>query len=181
MDRRLLEYRPEIEELEHPLTPGFAQASTVAEEERAAAELLEHLEQGELEGYLVELIDRAGRPRDPRVRRTLAVTLGRAARRVLRRGDAPPASAGRLLGLELEGLSPEDQAFEVARQVVRLASEAAHRVSGASGAGDPAANARRAFEGAARSLAPGLLPPTGGKNSAGLWVRRADELIVLNP
>ena len=34
-----------------------------------------------------------------------------------------------MLGLELEGLSAEDQAFEVARHFVRFASEAARRAA----------------------------------------------------
>ena len=143
MDRSLLEYRPEIEIFESPVTTLDRQAGLAAVEEmQHAAELLDRVDEGELEGYLLELIDRAGGTVDRPVRTALASILGRAARRLVRRTGAPPiASAGRTFGLELEGLSPEDQAFEVARHFVRFASEAARRAGRAAGAGSPQARA----------------------------------------
>ena len=184
MDRSLLEYRPEIEIFESPVTTLDRQAGLAAAEEmQHAAELLDRVDEGELEGYLLELIDRAGGTVDRPVRTALASILGRAARRLVRRTGAPPiASAGRTFGLELEGLSPEDQAFEVARHFVRFASEAARRAGRAADAGSPQARAIRAATSAARTLAPGLMPAlTGGDKSTGDWVRRARQLIVFNP
>src|SRR6185369_10395981 len=57
MNRSLLDYRPEIEAFESP--EALADRHASGNEMQRAAELLEHLETGELEGYLVELIDRA--------------------------------------------------------------------------------------------------------------------------
>ena len=97
MDRSLLDYRPEIEVFESPLTTIDRQAaSAAADEMQQAAELLDRVDEGELEGYLVELIDRAGRTVDRPVRSALAEILARAARRLLPRTGTPPgASAGR--------------------------------------------------------------------------------------
>jgi hypothetical protein len=127
MDRLLLDYRPELELFEESVTPD-RQAASQATEMQHAVEVLERVDDGELDDYLVELIDRAGGPGDQSVTRALAAILGRVARRLLPRTGAPPAAAaGRVFGLELEGLSLEDQAFEVARHFVRFASEAARR------------------------------------------------------
>jgi hypothetical protein len=155
MHRSLLDYRPVIDLFESRETGHDWQA----EEMLLAAELMDHVDEGELEAYLVELIDRAGRRADRTVRRALASVLGRTARGLLRRTGAPPMkSAARVFGLELEGLSPEDQAFEVARHFVRFATEAARRASRAAAAEPPQASAIRAAASAARTLAPGLAP-----------------------
>lgn len=66
--------------------------------------------------------------------------------------------AGKALGLELEGLSAEDQELEVSRTLVRLAGAAAKKAAGAaSRGGDPRTIARNALSSAARTFAPGLL------------------------
>ena len=154
MHRTLLDYHPAIDVFESQETGLDLQPDEMV----LAAELLDRVDEGELEGYLVELIDRAGRTADRPVRRALAAILGRTARRLLPRTGAPPLkSAGRVFGLELEGLSPEDQAFEVARHFLRFASEAARRAGPAAGPAPPHAAAMRAAAAAARTLAPGLL------------------------
>jgi hypothetical protein len=184
MDRSLLEYRPEIEAFEGPETSFHGQpALSATDEMQQAAELLERIDEDELEGYLVELIDRAGRSTGPPVVNALAGILGRVARRLLGPTGAPTAaSAGQVFGLELEGLSAEDQAFELARHFVRFASEAARQTGRAVDAGSPQAVARRAASAAARSLAPGLLaPPAGDARPAGTWFRRGRQFIVLSP
>jgi hypothetical protein len=160
MDRRLLEYHPDIDVLGSAAATRQRQAAAVAADEMVeAVELLASVDSGEAEAYLVELIDRAGRPREPGVAAALARILGRAARRLLTvAGSARAAAQGRVFGLELEGLSPEDQAFEVARRFVRFTAEAARRASDEPGAGSPEAVARRSASLAARALAPGLLP-----------------------
>jgi hypothetical protein len=127
MDRLLLDYRPELELFEESATAD-RQAASQATEMQHAVEVLERIDDGELDDYLVELIDRAGGPGDRSVTGALAAILGRVARRLVPRTGAPPAAAaGQAFGLELEGLSLEDQAFEVARHFVRFASEAARR------------------------------------------------------
>ncbi|MCE3604515.1 hypothetical protein LXA47_12965 [Massilia sp. P8910] len=83
----------------------------------------------------------------------------------------------RMLGLELEGLSPEDKEFILARQLVRLADQAA-RHAGKSGSASPQ-NARAAVQAAARQHAPGLLPRIALPPAAhGRWTRQAGLLIA---
>lgn len=91
--------------------------------------------------------------------------------------------AGRLLGLELEGLSPEDREFEVCRQLVRLASSAAQQASLAPPPTNPDAVAQQAITAAASEYAPGLLEqvngsPGGSSPRSGRWVRRGRTITL---
>jgi hypothetical protein len=185
MNRRLLDYQPAIDALEGPTDVAPAHAGrSGGNEMQVAAELLEHADEGALESYLHQMIARAeGRHVRGDVRAALARILGRIGRPLLRQtGATPRASAGRVLGLELEGLSPEDQAFEVARQFARLASDAARRAGRASGTSSAQRVARRAAATAALTFAPGLQPKNpGNRPSTGTWFRRGRELVVLNP
>ena len=184
MDRRLLDYRPELDAFETaPVALEREAAASAAGEMQQAAELLEGIERGQLESYLVELIDRSRRAPPAPVARALAGLLGLAAGHVWQQpGGLQRRSAGRLFGLELEGLSHEDQAFELARHFVRFASEATRRAGCANGGGSPQTVARRAAASAAQSLAPGLVPAlAGGSATAGYWFRRGRQVIVLNP
>lgn len=184
MDRSLLEYRPEIEVFESPETAFQSPPAWSANDEmQHAAELLERIDAGELHGYLVDLIDRVGRPTGRPVVNALAAILDHVARRLLGPTGGPTAaSAGQVFGLELEGLSAEDQAFELARHFVRFASEAARQTGRTADAGSSLAVAQRAASAAARSLAPGLLaPPAGDARPTGTWFRRGRLFIVLNP
>ena len=76
------------------------------------------------------------------------------------RGDLAQ-QAGSLLGLELEGLSPPDQEFETARQLVRFAGSAYRHAAWAPRNMSPSAAARSAAARAARRYAPGLWRRTG--------------------
>ncbi len=67
--------------------------------------------------------------------------------------DAPSGVAAEMFGIETEGLSPEDRDLEIARRMVRLATDAAQRLSDS---GDPVQAARRALLHAAQQQAPGL-------------------------
>jgi hypothetical protein len=104
-----------------------------------------------------------------------------------------PADIGRLLGLDLEGLSPEDREFEVSRQLVRLAASAAQQASLAPQQADPDAVARQAIMAAASDYAPGLLDQRNGSPSpasalsssarsgsarSGRWVRRGHTITL---
>ena len=94
--------------------------------------------------------------------------------------------AGRIFGLELEGLSPEDQEFETARRFVRLAaSAAANAARGSQTSADPQRIVRSAIVSAARRHAPGLL--TAGSAASGVrrtgansgrWVRRGNTIVL---
>jgi hypothetical protein len=71
-----------------------------------------------------------------------------------------------LFGLELEGLSPEDKDFEMAKAFVRLAGNAAKQ-GDEHDTGNPTEDARRAFIEAAKRFAPGMLVrKSGGSNGA---------------
>jgi len=98
------------------------------------------------------------------------------------------ANASRLLGMEVEGMSGEDQEFVAAKQLVRLAGTAA-----ANAGGDASANAaQQAVTHAAQYYAPGLLrSPRHGQDcgcgcgtctascaSSGTWVRQGREFIL---
>jgi hypothetical protein len=183
MDRRLLDYRPGIDAFATAPVAIDRDASAAALELQQAAELLERLDRGELETYLVELIDKSRPAPSSAVGSALAGLLGRAARRVWQPTSASRGrSAGPLFGLELEGLSHEDQAFELARHFLRFASEATRRAGHAAGQGSPQSAARRAAAGAAQTLAPGLLASiSDAREMAGIWFRRGRQVIVLNP
>jgi hypothetical protein len=101
-------------------------------------------------------------------------------------GQAAQA-AGNVLGLELEGYSPEDQEFEVARRFVELVGEAAQQAALTPPGVDPQAAATAALVEAARMRAPGLLrrrarrrPPAGrGQCQSGVWKRSPNGAIIL--
>lgn len=115
--------------------------------------------------------------------------------------------ASRLFELELEGLSPEDREFEVARAYVRFANETMRR--GASIArrnpnAQPKQIVKAALKQAATQYAPGLLAKnsgtgrgrssygmmgtgsrqngmsTSGRSNSGNWVRKGRTLILYN-
>jgi hypothetical protein len=180
-----------------------------------AAGLLEVTSEAELDRFLGALVERAGRAAGSHAgsptARALAGILTGAARQALpmigraighRLGDTTGArsdvvqAAGKYFGLELEGLSPEDQEFEVARSFVRFASEAAKIAAGGPAGLPPETAAQTAAVRAARRFGPGLFgsPPGGhvrdpgrtesGSRSipagiGGRWVRRGHNIIVV--
>jgi len=100
-------------------------------------------------------------------------------RRDVRDGD--PASE--LFGLELEGLSTEDQHFEVARHFVRFAIAATQELSSAAPGMSPRAAAIQAATSAAREHAPGLLEeitsePEAPRTDRGQWVRQGHSIVL---
>jgi hypothetical protein len=121
-------------------TPRRAFAATARSGE-LAAELLDVVSQRELQEFVGRLVAETardtGRHLDAGARRALVAELSRTAERTLptlqvalgpRPGlHAPVAvqAAARLFGAELEGMSPEDRDFEIARQFVRFSQERA--------------------------------------------------------
>jgi hypothetical protein len=90
------------------------------------------------------------------------------------------------LGLEMEGMSAEDQQFETARAFVRFANDAAKAAAQAPSGVPPAVAAQQAFAAAARRHLPGLLraqagTPHGGRTRPprGQWVRRGKNIIIV--
>jgi len=172
MNTRLLNYRPELEFL--PPSPDAAHTAH-QNELAAAAELLEVASETELRDFLCSLIGQQATS----VRAALAQGLQQAARIALplppgpiksplidalsRSSDEAMQRCARIFGLELEGLSPEDEEFELSRRFVRYAIGAAREAAGSlPRAGPLPPTAVRdavltALARAARHDAPGLL------------------------
>lgn len=91
--------------------------------------------------------------------------------------------ASNLFELELEGLSPEDQEYEMARAYVRFANAAANNAARLQqqGATNPQTVIKKALTDAAQDHAPGLLQPTSpnrNRPSQGSWIRRGNTLVI---
>jgi hypothetical protein len=94
-------------------------------------------------------------------------------------GSGLASMAGRTLGLELEGLSPEDREFESARQFLRFAAEATrHALESAPGITPPIA-VYRAVTHAAGLHAPGFLDDVMPLPSeSGRWIRHHNHIVL---
>lgn len=199
VSRRLLEYNPILETVDGAFAeqeaPMDGSVFGESDEMALASELLEVQDEAALDRYLRRLVSRAAilgaRPAAPQVAPMLVVELRRviwpmfaghrtrAAGLVARRTQDPVVQAARLFGLELEGLSPEDQEFALAQQVVRFAGNAANQVaSPAASRGNPRVQARQAVERAARQHAPGLLPRMKQPALEGTWRRVGGQIVV---
>jgi hypothetical protein len=163
-----------------------------------AAELLDVVNENELEEFLGSLVAETARHAGGRVPadtgRALVAVLRTTAKRTLPTlttafGDVPASTATTLsaaetaawvYGMELEGMSPEDRDYEIARQFVRFA-QAATMQAAKTRASTPAA-VDAAVAKAGREFAPGLLPlgpgaPTGSRT--GPWARNGTTLELI--
>jgi hypothetical protein len=189
---------------------GTAEVFGETEQMELASALLEVGSESELDRFLGDLIGRAGRALGSFVRspegRAIGGILKGAAKQVLpsigsalgsyiggpsgaKIGGDLASAAGRAFGLELEGLSGEDQEFEVARRYVSFAGEAVKNLAVSPAAADPRSAARAAVVAAAKTHAPGLVAPgepgmepltsaplpTG---HSGRWMRRGNKIIL---
>lgn len=101
-------------------------------------------------------------------------------------GEQSATRAGRIFGLELEGLSPEDQEFEAARRFVRFAGAAVKNAALAPPGKPPVRAATEAAISAARQLAPGLVRKAEGgafrpaaiRPASGRWYRQGGSIVV---
>lgn len=185
---------------------GVSSPLTEEEEAELAYELLSVQDEGELDEFLGKLIGRVKR----KVRKYVPKSVRSLARRGLKR-LAPIAGrtagtffggpvGGRLGGrlgkyaskffeLDLEGLSPEDQEFETAKQYVKFGSAAAKEAIKNAGKMSPEKATKLAFQKAARKHAPGLLKmkPSrhrgrgargGRRQKSGTWYRRGNRVIL---
>src|SRR5215207_4028481 len=147
-----------------------------AEEMELAAELLTVSNEEELEQFLGKLFKKAaGFLKSPIgqkligglkgiVRKALPVLGGTIGNFIVPGaggliGSKYASAAGDMFGLELEGLSYEDQEFEVAKQIVRLGGAAATNAAQAPPSEPPVQTAQAALTTAAQQFAPGLLRP----------------------
>ena len=181
-----------------------------------AAALLEVQDEGELDQFLGKLIGKVAKklqslvPED--LRKQLSGTLGKVAKAALPKlgaafgnlvvpgaggaiGAAIGANASKLFGLELEGMSYEDQEFEVARRVVSLGVEATKAAAESAVAGGPPSDrAKDAVAQAARTHAPGLAAAIGPgyvpggsarrrrpgpRRRSGRWFRRGRRIVLV--
>ena len=189
---------------------GYSQEGPFSEVEEMelASELLTIQNEAELEQFLGKLIKKAGgfikSPIGQQltgalkgVVKTALPTLGGLAGNFIlpgiggQIGSKLASAAGSMFGLELEGLSYEDQEFEVAKQVVRLTGAAASNAGQAPPSAPPAQVAQTALTSAAQQFAPGLLraatarPQATHQNgrcnhsNSGRWIRRENKIILL--
>jgi hypothetical protein len=192
----LTEYNPELETFAGDwVAPPDARGEIFSEtsEMDLAAELLAVRDEQELDQFLGELARTAARhigsAVPPLVRQAIGGILKDMLKNVVPRaagagatlaggplgaaiGSGLASLAGETFGLELEGLSHEDQEFAAAKRFVRFASEAVNNAASMPG-DDPLAAARTAILAAARRLAPGLIrflrPPRAGQTASAPW------------
>jgi hypothetical protein len=181
-----------------------------AEEMELAAELLGVTNEYELDQFIGKLIKRASRAVGRFVKSPIGAQLGGiikgAARSALpmlggalgnvllpgvggAMGSKLATAAGSMFGLELEGLSQEDQEFEIARQLVRFGGAATGQAVESQETAPPVQAAQSAAVIAAKQYAPGLLrngTSTGVQpvhrchhRRSGQWIRRRGKIIVL--
>jgi len=214
IDRTLAEFESEADVYEtDQYEYEYGDMETVldeAQEMELAAELLGVTEEAELDQFLGKVFKTVGRGIGRFVRSPMARALGSALKGVAKKalpgvgavigsaiapgigtkiGGALGSAASNLFELELEGLSPEDQEFEVARRFVQLAGQAAKNAALAAPTANPQAAARMALVAAARKFAPGLVRETaptaaataavGGAGRSGRWVRRGRKIVLL--
>ena len=187
MTSRLLAYRPEMELPDAPAMPSLQQEDELA----LAARLLELQAPAQFDAFLARQLGAtvAGRQvRGTPLEGPLRQLLGNVVAPLLPlHGGSPQAlrrRAAGIFGMELEGLSPEDKEFELARQVVHLvdAVNTALAQDSAAGARSPAARVEAALLQVARTVAPGLLrqaAQTPGRDG-GRWRREGGHIVVLD-
>jgi uncharacterized protein (DUF697 family) len=203
------EYEAEYDEYEAEYEDEYEYAEGVfdeAEEMELAAELLSTSDEYELDQFLGKLFKKVGRKVKKFAKSATSGSLGSiikgAAKKALpivggalgtvvggpvgtALGSKLASGAGNMFGLELEGLSPEDQEFEVARRVVRFAGEAAKNAAEISPAVEPRTAAKAAAVAAAKKHAPGLLRPQPrmpsgiGAARSGRWLRRGAKIVLM--
>ena|SRR5438309_2113883 len=201
----------ELGEAEAPWQGQSEEVFSETEEMELASEMLGITSEAELDRFLGSLIKRAGQTVGKFVSSPTGQAIGGilkgAAKQVLptlgaaiggyfggltgtQIGDQAASEAGQLFGLELEGLSQEDQEFEVARRYVRFAGEAVKNAVLAPTSQDPRMAANDAAVAAAETYAPGLLQAPLETQSAtprssrlprghsGRWVRHGNKIVL---
>lgn len=188
---------------------GFEGPFDEAEEMELAAQLLEITDEAELDQFLGDVFKKVsgavGKVIKSPIGRQLGGILKGVAKKVLpvaggalgtffggpaggAIGSKLASTAGKMFGLELEGMSAEDQEFEVARRFVRFAGEAAKNAAQIPPTTPPAAAAQKAAIAAAQQHAPGLLSggptsngakPGDGQARTGRWIRRGRTITLL--
>ena len=188
---------------------------TEAEELALASELLNVTDEAELDQFIGKLIKGASRSLKGLLKTPLGAQLGGiikgAAKSALPllgaaagnflipgaggvMGSKLASAAGSMLGLEVEGLSREDQEYEIARQIVRFGGAAVSNADEVQQTAPPEQAAQQAAVAAAQQYAPGLLRSSGNQTGTdrprarrcrhrhrrtGQWVRRGNKILIL--
>lgn len=211
LDRTTMELSNEGSDFEYESQDeyrGESPESPFSEEEEAelAAELLEVRDEAELEQFLGGLLKKAKGIAGGILKNPALKPLGGFLKGALKKalpmagtafgnmimpgiggqiGSKLASSAGSMLGLEFEGASQEDQEFEVAKKLVRMAGTAVQTAAQAAPTSNPQAAARSAVVAAAKAHVPGLLQPS--QNGAGVrhrhartgrWYRRGSRIVL---
>ncbi len=100
--------------------------------------------------------------------------------------DDAATAASEVFELDLEGLSGEDQEFEIARRYVRLVGAAAQNAADAPEEMPEQEAANNAITAAAQQHAPGLVQPqtqhapsaSYGRHRTGRWTRRGNRIVL---
>ncbi len=182
------------------------------EEMEQAAALLEVQDEDELEYFLGGLVDKVRKKIRKHIPPQLKNALGGALKKVAKAalpkvgaalgnfaipglggiaGAGLAAKASQMFGLELEGMSYEDQEFEVARRVVKLGAEATKAAADSApqgGSGGPQLATKAVLQ-AAQTHAPGLASAAsrgagtapgrrpGGRS--GRWFKRGRRIVLV--
>lgn len=172
MNRMLLGYSPDFDLFDDAASAAtsFEHEASVLDTDRSEATtaLLEVAGRPALPALLARLLRNAahaaGQTIDRAVEGELVRLLQRAARLALpapglaaHDGHDRATQASRFFGIELEGLSPEDQEFESARRFIQLVEAAAQHAAAGSQRLPPAIAAWLATSRAAKRFAPGWL------------------------
>lgn len=176
----------EYEDTEYEMYPEtYGEAAgplSEADEMELAAQLLEVTDEQELDQFIGKLFNKvkkvAGAYLPAGVRNSLGGMAKKWAKRLLPIagnfiapgvggviGGKLASMATEVFGLELEGLSAEDQEFEVARQHVRLVSDAAQEAANVPPTAPPQVAAKQGLQNSAEKHAPGLLAKANGQAS----------------
>ncbi len=92
-------------------------------------------------------------------------------------GSALGSAASKLLEVDLEGMSPQDQEFELARRFVRFANSAAAEAANAPIGTNPNAAAAAAVWNASRQLSSPQVQSRQRKQSGG-WLRHGNTVVL---
>ena len=182
MPNPLTEYNPEWETFEDEASewsgPNDHEILDESTELEFASELLAVNDEQELDHLLGDLIRKVGHSVGSIARSPLGKAIGSGLKGVIKTalplaggalgtlaggplgasvGSGLASMAGRAFGLELEGLSREDQELVAAKRFIRFASETVKHAVSDFPSNDPATSARAAIAAAAQRSAPGLL------------------------
>jgi hypothetical protein len=201
----LTEYVPQMEAFDSSAQTPFTDGGVFSEDEeiQLASELLELRNDAELDHFLGDLIGKVAGAIGGIVKSPIGRAIGGVLKGVAKTalpiaggalggivggpvgsmlGSNLASMAGGALGLELEGLSPEDREFQAARQFCRFLGVAVKNALDAPEYADPVAAAHRAAVEAARVYAPGLMNIGQGYDDdlpkTGRWARRNGRIVL---